>query len=294
MFYVKAKSILSKENGMNVFRGCSHGCIYCDSRSSCYHVHEDRPFEDIEVKENAPQLLETSLRKKRNRCMIGTGAMTDPYLPLEKKLNITRSCLELIEEYGFGLAIQTKSDLILRDLDLIKRINKKTKAVVQITLTTYDEELCKVIEPDVCTTSRRAEVLNILRDEGIPTVCWFTPILPYINDSIDNVEGIVKYCIQANTYGILQFQMGLTLRDGNRQYFYQKLDQHFPGLKERYITEYGNAYELLSPRHAQLTKIFRTRCEENHIVWNTNQIFDYLHRFEDKEAGEQMTLFDFS
>lgn len=152
-------------------------------------MHPDRPFEDIEVKRNAAELLEQALRGKRKRCMIGTGGMSDPYLHLEKKLGLTRRCLELIDEYGFGVAIQTKSDLILRDLDLLKRINRKTKCVVQITLTTYDEDLCRVIEPNVCTSRRRAEVLEILRDEGIPTVCWMNAGASFINDTEENIRG---------------------------------------------------------------------------------------------------------
>ena len=160
MHEVEAKHILSSQNGMNIYRGCSHGCIYCDARSDCYQMNH--AFEDIEVKRNAPQLLEQALRSKRRRCMIGTGAMSDPYLHLEKELKLTRRCLELIDEYGFGVAIQTKSDMILRDLDLLKSINRKTKCVVQMTLTTCDEELCRIIEPNVCTTARRLEVLNIM------------------------------------------------------------------------------------------------------------------------------------
>lgn len=152
MHFVDAKSILSPQNGMNLYRGCTHGCIYCDSRSLCYH--NPIPFEDIEVKKNAPELLEARLSKKRSKCMIGTGSMCDPYMHCEKDLKLTRRCLEIIDHYGFGVAIQTKSDLILRDIDLLESINKKAKCVVQITLTTYDENLCKIIEPAVCTTRR--------------------------------------------------------------------------------------------------------------------------------------------
>ncbi len=199
MHETQVKSILSSSNGMNIYRGCSHGCIYCDARSKCYNMQHD--FEDIEVKANAVELLERALRSKRSRCMIGTGAMSDPYMHVEEKLGHTRRCLELIHHYGFGLAIQTKSDRILRDLDLLKKINENTKCVVQMTLTTYDEELCKLIEPNVCTTARRAEVLNILREEGIPTVVWMTPILPFINDTADNIRGLLNYCIQAKVYG---------------------------------------------------------------------------------------------
>ena len=287
------KAILSGGNGMNLYRGCTHGCIYCDARSSCYQVHPDRPFEDIEVKRNAAELLEQALRGKRKRCMIGTGGMSDPYLHLEKRLGLTRRCLELIEEYGFGVAIQTKSDLILRDLDLLKRINRKTKCVVQITLTTYDEELCRVIEPNVCTSRRRAEVLEILRDEGIPTVCWMTPVLPFINDTEENIRGLLGYCCRAKTYGILTFGMGVTLRDGDRQYFYRKLDEHFPGLRERYVKTYGDAYEVPSPNQAELMKLLRRGCKEQGIVCDADEIFRYLSRFEDKLEGTQMSLFDF-
>lgn len=293
MFEVDVKAILSAGNGMNLYRGCSHGCIYCDARSTCYQVHPDRPFEDIEVKRNAPKLLEQALRGKRKKCMIGTGGMSDPYLHVEKKLGLTRRCLELIDEYGFGVAIQTKSDLILRDLDLLKRINSKTKCVVQMTLTTYEEDMCRLIEPNVCTTRRRAEVLEILRDEGIPTVCWMTPILPFINDTQENIRGLLEYCSRAKTYGILTFGMGVTLRDGDRQYFYRKLDAHFPGLREKYVKTYGDAYEVPSPNRAGLMRLVRSVCSEQGIVCDSDEIFRYLYRFEDKLAGKQMTLFDF-
>lgn len=290
MHETKAKSILSSQNGMNLYRGCSHGCIYCDARSTCYQMSHD--FEDIEVKSNAAELLEKALRSKRKKCMIATGAMSDPYLHAEKKLKLTRRCLELIDEYDFGLAIQTKSDMILRDLDLLKSINRKSKCVVQMTLTTYDEALCKILEPNVCTTKRRAEVLNILKEEGIPTICWMTPILPFINDTEENIRGILDYCKEAKTYGILVFGIGLTLRDGDRQYYYSKLDQSFPGLKEKYIKTYGNAYQLPSPKQDYLMEIVKSECRRNNIICNANQIFAYMHLYEDKLEGKQMSIFD--
>lgn len=252
----------------------------------------DFPFEDVEVKSNAVELLEKALRSKRKKCMIGTGAMTDSYMHCEEKLQNMRKCLELIERYGFGVAVQTKSDRILRDLDLLKKINEKTKAVVQITLTTYDEKLCRIIEPNVCTTARRAEVLNIMRDNGIPTVVWLDPILPYINDTEENLRGILSYCIEAKVHGIICFEMGLTLREGNREYFYQKLDENFPGLKEIYRKKYGLAYEIRSDHNNQLMKIFYSVCKEHGIETDINRNFAYLHEFEDKTAGEQMSLFD--
>lgn len=164
MHFKEVKSILSSNNNMNIYRGCTHGCIYCDSRSRCYNMEHD--FEDIEVKLNAPELLENALRKKRKKCMIGTGSMCDPYMHIEIELNYTRKCLEIINRYGFGLSILTKSNRILRDLDLLKSINNNSKCVVQMTLTTYDENLCKIIEPYVCTTKERYEVLKIMRDNG--------------------------------------------------------------------------------------------------------------------------------
>ena len=290
MHEVEVKSILSPQNGMNLYRGCTHGCIYCDARSTCYQMKHK--FEDIEVKKNAPELLEQALRKKRKKCMIGTGAMSDPYLHAEKQLRLTRQCLELIDEYGFGLAIQTKSDLILRDLDLLKSINRKSKCVVQMTLTTYDEDLCSKLEPNVCTTKRRAEVLNIMRDEGIPTICWMTPILPFINDTEKNIRGILRYCVEAKVYGILFFGIGMTLRDGDRQYYYHQLDKWFPGLAEKYRRNFGNAYEIPSPNHQQLSEVVRNECKRHRIVCIANRLFKYMHAFEDKQAGTQMNLFD--
>ena len=290
MHEVEAKHILSAQNGMNIYRGCSHGCIYCDARSTCYQMNH--AFEDIEVKKNAPELLESALRSKRKKCVIGTGAMCDPYLHIEKELRLTRRCLELIDEYGFGLAIQTKSDMILRDLDLLKSINRKSKCVVQMTLTTYDEDLCKIVEPNVCTTARRIEVLDIMRGEGIPTVVWMTPILPFINDTQENILGLLEACRKTQVYGIIIFQLGLTLRDGDRQYYYAKLDQHFPGMKERYKRVYGNAYELPVPEQKELMKLVRQKCHESGIVCDEAKIFRYMHEYEDKQAGKQLTLFD--
>lgn len=288
MHYVKVKGILSPSNGMNLYRGCSHGCIYCDSRSKCYQMNHD--FKDIEVKENALELLEAALRRKRKRCMIGTGAMTDPYIPLEKKLGYTRKALLLIEKYGFGVALQTKSDLVLRDLDILRRINEKTKAVVQMTLTTADEKLCRIIEPNVSTTNERFEALKALRDAGIPTVVWLCPVLPFINDTEENIRTILGMCVEAGVRGVLCFGMGLTLREGNREYFYRQLDIHFPRLKERYIRTYGNNYVVDSPRSTELMRLYHRICEENGILHNNDQIFEYLRKFEEKNAAEQLCL----
>lgn len=290
MHYVKAKGILSAQNGMNLYRGCSHGCIYCDSRSRCYHMEHD--FEDIEVKENAIELLEEALRRKRKKCMIGTGAMTDPYIPLETELGHTRKALSLIEKYGFGVAIQTKSSRILRDMDLLQKINAQTKSVVQMTLTTADDELCRKLEPGVSTTGERFDVLKQMRDAGIPTVVWLSPILPFINDTAENISGLLDMCIEAKVYGVICFGMGLTLREGNREYFYAQLDRLFPGLKEKYMRRYGYRYEVDSPHSRQLMDLFHQMCGENGIVHDNGQIFAYMHTFEDRKAGEQLCLWE--
>ena len=289
MHFVKVKSILSPSNGMNLYRGCQHGCIYCDARSQCYQMNH--VFEDIEVKENAPALLEDALKRKRRPCMIGTGSMSDPYIPLEEKLKLTRSCLELIEKYGFGATLLTKSDRCLRDLDILWRINQKTKAVVQMTLTTYDEKLCRILEPGVATTGARIHALKQFQQAGIPTVVWLCPVVPFLNDTPENIRAIVECCADAGVKGIIQFGMGLTLREGNREYFYSKLDAHFPGLKERYIRTYGNAYELPSPRERELAALFHQTCEKYGIWHDNDRIFTYLHTFEEKNAPEQLSLF---
>ena len=286
MHFINAKTILTPHS-MNIYRGCTHGCIYCDSRSKCYQFTHD--FEDIEVKQNAPELLEEALRKKRKRCMIGTGAMCDPYIPLEKDLGLMRRCLEIIERHNFGAALQTKSDLVMRDLDILERINRKTKAVVQMTLTTADDELCRKIEPAVCTTSRRFEVLCACRDAGIPTVVWFSPLLPFINDTKENVEGIVDYCTRAGVHAIICFGIGLTLREGNREYFYDALDKNFPGIKERYINTFGYSYMCSSSREHELMKYLSELCRKNNIMLGTDSVFKWMEEF--PEDSLQPSLF---
>ena len=290
MHFVKAKGILSAKNGMNLYRGCSHGCIYCDSRSNCYHM--EHAFEDIEVKENAIELLKDALTRKRKKCMIGTGSMTDPYIPLEMKLENVRKALELVYEYGFGFTVITKSNRILRDLDLLQKINEKTKCVVQMTLTTFDEDLCRKIEPNVSTTEESFEVLKTLRDCGIPTVVWLSPVLPFINDTEENISGILDMCAEAKVYGVICFGMGLTLREGNREYFYEQLDRLFPGLKEQYIRTYGDQYMIESGNSQKLMRLFHRKCEKYGIVHDNDQIFRYLSAFEEKDDGGQLSIWD--
>lgn len=286
MHYAQAKSILSAKNGMNIYRGCSHGCIYCDARSDCYQMNH--AFEDIEVKINAPQLLEAALKSKRRLCMIGTGAMSDPYCAPERELKLTRQCLELIAKYGFGAAVQTKSDLIMRDIDLLEEINISAKAVVQMTLTTADESLCRIVEPCVCSTARRAEVLMEMKKRGIPTVMWLTPILPFINDTESNIRRLVQIGAEAGVRGIITFGIGMTLRAGDREYFYAALDKHFPGIKQRYIRAFGERYEIPSPNGEKLWAVFINECERYGIEFRQERIFQYMSEFPEPQ---QLTLF---
>ncbi len=291
MHFVDAKGILTGSGGyygMNVYRGCSHGCIYCDSRSRCYCF--THPFEDIEVKQNAPELLEAALKSKKRKCMIGTGAMSDPYMHCEEELRLTRRCLEIILKNGFGATVQTKSDRILRDIDLLAEINSTAKCVVQMTLTTYDDELCSILEPNVCNTKRRIEVLEKMQERGIPTVVWLTPILPYINDTEENIRAILHACVRTGVRGVIDFGMGLTLREGDREYYYAALDRHFPGLKEKYIRQYGNAYELPSPRGKELLAHLRKACRENGMLYTPEDCFAYLHELPERQR--QVSMFD--
>ena len=290
MHFVDAKGLLSGSGehfGMNIYRGCLHGCIYCDSRSKCYQF--THPFEDIEVKQNAPELLEAALRSKRKKAMIGTGSMTDPYMPCEEKLCLMRRCLEIISRYEFGVSPLTKSDMILRDIDLLDEINRKAKTVVQMTLTTYDDDLCKILEPNVCNTKRRIEVLEVFRERGIPTVVWLTPICPYINDTPENITAILEECARVGVKGVICFDMGLTLREGDREYYYAALDKHFPGIKEKYIARYGNAYEVPSPYSRELMDIFRKTCKKHGMLYRPDDCFKYIEEFPDKY--EQMSFF---
>ena len=288
MHYAEYKTILTPKNGMNIYRGCSHGCIYCDSRSACYQMKHG--FEDIEIKKNAVAILGSQLAKKRKPCMIGTGAMCDPYIHIEEELQITRQCLELIGHYGFGLAILTKSARIMRDIEILKTINTRAKCVVQMTLTTFDENLCRTLEPNVSTTAERFAVLEAMRDAGIPTIVWLCPILPFINDTEENLRGILDYCFKAKVHGILCFGFGTTMREGSRDHFYRKLDEHFPGMKELYIETFGGSYECRSPNNARLYSIFRTECKKHNILFQTDDVFAYLNRYEPKDL--QISLYD--
>ena len=207
----------------------------------------------------------------------------------EETLGLTRRCLEIICRHGFGAAVLTKSDLILRDIELLDAINRRAKCVVQLTLTTWDDGLCRLLEPNVCNTKRRVEVLEEMKERNIPTVVWLSPVLPFINDTEENIGAILDACVRAGVKGIISFGMGLTLREGDREYYYAALDRHFPGLKERYIRTYGNAYELESPNSPALTALFQRVCRENGILSTPEECFAFMRAL--PEQYEQLSMF---
>ena len=262
---------------------------YSASRSRCYRI--DYPFEDVEVKRNALELLDAALRKKRRRGMLSTGAMTDPYIPEEEIFGLTRGAMQLALRHGFGFTLQTKSTRVLRDLPLLQELNARTRCVVQMTLTTADEALCRKIEPNVSATLERARALQTLADAGIPTVAWLTPILPFINDTPENLLSVLRLLKGAGVRGVIFFGAGLTLREGSREYFYAQLDRLFPGLKERYARTYGLRCEIPSPDNDRLCRLFHDFCESNNLMHDNDQIFACLHAFPDPPSG-QLSLFD--
>lgn len=255
---------------MNLYKGCSHGCIYCDSRSSCYQVQD---FDIVRGKENEISLLHQELKRKRKKGTIGIGAMSDTYNPHEREQKITRQALELIALYGFGIGIDTKSDLILRDIDLLKQISKHYPSIIKVTITCADDALSKIIEPYVSPSSKRFQVLQRLHEEGIYAGVLLMPILPFINDTEDNIRNIVKLAHLHHAKFIYGYEgFGVTLRDNQRDYFYYMLDQYFPGKRELYDKYFHNTYSCVSPHARMLKKIFQQECEKYHIRYRMSDI----------------------
>ncbi|MGM9969385.1 MAG: SPL family radical SAM protein [Anaeroplasma sp.] len=289
MHKVKTKTILTPKNEINIYKGCTHGCIYCDSRSKCYKLEHD--FEDIEVKENAPELLALTLCKKKEKGMISFGSISDPYNPIEKDLELTRSCLKIIEQNGFGASILTKSDLVLRDIDIIKKINEQTKCVIQMTITCANDSLSKIIEPNVCPTSRRVEVLKELEKNGIPTIVWIAPLLPYINDTEENFKNILKLCVECKVKGIVYYGPGMTLREGTKEYYYSQLDDNFPILRRRYQREFKGRCDIYqSSNVSRFDYIIKDICEKNNIKYELEDVFYFINNFDTNVL--QLSLFD--
>lgn len=269
---------------MNLYRGCSHGCIYCDSRSLCYHLDH---FDTIRPKANALQLLEKELTAKRKKGIISMGAMSDPYNPLEERLRLTRGALELMLRHGFGVSYTTKSALCARDADLLSRIGQHAPVSARITITCAEDDLCRRIEPHVSPSSERFAALRTLADHGIHAGVWLNPVLPFITDTEENILGVVRKAAEAGAKFVICF-FGMTLRSGNREYYFNALEEEFPGVRAQYLTAFGNAYECASPNAHRLYQLFTSECDRLGLAW----------RFADVNQGmlcrqpRQISLFD--
>lgn len=295
MEFIKAKTILSKvkygnewygiDYNMNLYRGCLHRCIYCDSRSSCYHIDN---FDVVRGKENALHILEQELYKKRKKGVIGIGSMSDTYNTLEKQYNQTRSALKLISKYGFGVSIDTKSDLILRDIDLLKEINSKNNVIIKFTITTPNDELSKIIEPKVCASSKRLQAIKILAYNGIFAGIMMNPVLPFITDKEEDIKKLVRLAYE-NDAKFIHTYMGMTLRENQRDYYFNELDLNFKGLKQKYIQHYGDSYNCIIPNYKYLYKIFTNECDKYGILYNMEDIIKVYKK--DIKSNEQITLF---
>ena len=295
MEFIKAKTILTKvkysdewfgvDYNMNLYKGCSHGCIYCDSRSACYHIEN---FAVVRGKENALKILEQELIKKE-RGLIGIGAMSDTYNPQEIKYKQTREALKLIKKYGYGISIDTKSDLILRDIELLKEINEKNNVIIKFTITTPKDDLSKIIEPNVCVTSKRLTAIKKLSDNGIFTGIMMNPSLPFITDSAEDIKLLVELAYE-NGAKFIHTYFGMTLRENQRDYYYEKLGKHFKGLKQKYINTYKESYNCLVPNYRELYKIFVTECDKYGILYNMKDIIKAYKK--EMKTNEQISLFE--
>ena len=266
---------------MNLYRGCQHQCIYCDSRSTCYQLGD---LADIRVKVNALELLADALPRKRVLGTIGFGSMNDPYMPVEKEYRLTRGALEIIQQQQFPVHILTKSDLVLRDLDLLEEIHR-VYAAVSFTITTADDELARKLEPGAPLPSARFQAMRALARAGILTGVTMMPILPFLEDHPENIRQIVQQTKdQGGTYIIPAF--GMTLRPGSRDYYYQKLDLHFPGIKDKYIEGFGESYQCNVPNWRQLNGIFQEEI-------NLAEIYSKIPVFESQQAKGKSTQISF-
>lgn len=281
MEYIKAQKLISQYTdnnhwfdlnyNMNIYKGCCHGCIYCDSRSECYMIEN---FDRVRAKEKAVESIAKELRSKKKKGVIGTGAMSDPYNPFEKQLELTRGALKEVNRNNFGISIATKSPLITRDIDILKEISTHSPVLIKITITTFEDGLCKKIEPKVAPSSERFNAIKILSEAGIYTGILLMPILPFINDNEDNIRSIVREANRVGAKFIYAYGMGLTLRGNQRQYFYEKVNENFKDktIVKKYIEAYGNDYECPSPQHKELWKVFVEECEKYNILYKMKDI----------------------
>jgi len=295
MEFIKAKTIVSgyaEQNSwfginynMNIYKGCCHGCIYCDSRSECYHVEN---FDDVRAKENALDIIARELKSKRRTGIVGTGAMSDPYNPFEEKYKLTRGALELIDRYEFGVSIATKSKLITRDTDVLKKISEHSPVLIKITITAANDNLCQKIEPNVALSSERFGVIKKLTDQGIFTGILLMPVLPFIEDSKENVKNIIELA-HRNGARFIYPAFGVTLRQNQREWYFSKLEKNFPGIKEKYIKQYGNSYECSSQYAKELWNLFRDECNRKGIIYKME---DIIKEYKRGYGNKQISIFD--
>lgn len=253
---------------MNIYRGCSHGCIYCDSRSHCFKIEN---FSTIVPKENALEVIRNDLRRKVTTGVVGNGAMGDPYNPLEKTLKLTRNSLELMNAFGFGASITTKSPLVTRDIDVLQDIQSHSPVVVNFSITTADDVLCKTLEPRVAPTSDRLNAMAALADSGIFTGVFVIPMLPFLTDTPENIQGILRQAKAAGARFVYTY-MGMTLRPGSREYFYSKLDDT---VREQYQKRYGFRKNLTTPHGKKLWEVFVKECEQLGLLYDMKGIAYY-------------------
>lgn len=290
MHYKEVKAILSPQNGLNIYRGCTFDCMYCDARSACHRM--DHEFGDIEVKAHAVDMLEYALKKKRTRSMIQIGASSEPYLPLEEELQLVRRCLNQIERFDFGLVLHTNSTLALRDIDILDKINRKTKCVVIVRVFTGDPVLSEKLEPGTASPEERFSLIRSLTDRQIPVIASIAPILPYINDSVEQMKVLLAECVNANVYGILTDKMCPVLREGNKERFYQQLYKKFPELYDRYEAEFENEKSLKTAMQAELMAVIRETCEAGGIQYDKEELLRFTREYKNKTVGTQLSLFD--
>lgn len=282
----KDTSWFGSDYNMNLYRGCCHGCIYCDSRSSCYRVEN---FDKVRVKENALQLMRDDLRRKVKTGVVGSGAMSDPYNPFEREQLLTRHSLELLDAFGFGVSMLTKSDLILRDMDLYQSIAEHSPVNCMVTITTADDHLSKLIEPGVPVSGKRFQVVERLSQAGLFAGIVMTPILPFLEDNRDNITDMIKKAKDSGAK-FLYPMMGVTLRDNQRAYYYEKLEQIFPERKlaATYEKRYGDRYICNSPKAKELYSLLATECEQAGILY---KMADIIHSYKKQYQYEQLNLF---
>lgn len=284
--YGKGSSWFGNNYNMNIYKGCCHGCIYCDSRSECYHVDN---FDEVRAKENALAIIERELKSKRRKGVVGTGAMSDPYNSFEKKYRLTRGALSLIDTYRFGISIATKGALVTRDIDILKQIQQHSPVLIKITITTCDDELCSKIEPDAALSSERFAAIRELSDNGIFAGILLMPVLPFLEDDEKNISGIIRLAHE-NGAKFIYPAFGVTLRQNQRDWYFNKLDEHFPGLKQKYIRQYGNAYECHSQNSELLWQLFSRECDSCGILYKME---DIINGYKQGYGEAQLSMFDY-